>query len=312
MVIYLDIIWLLNLLFDSLLLYLTAIVLKRRIIYWRIIAGGLAGSFIILLTATPFHAIAGAPASKLLFSLLMVYIAFGYKKWRVFFTNLATFYLVSFLIGGILIGAHYFIQFDSNLQTSVLLGSIKGFGDPISWFFIIIGFPVAWHFAKNRFEDVRAAKLRLNGLVDVEVDIFGKKLAFKGLIDSGNAVFDPISKEPVMFISIGKQIGSFPQSIQRIVEDPESFIFGEDIDLPRYDIKVRIIPYKVVGQEHQMIIGFKPEGLIIKQEDSLFEVKKGYISFTKQELSSEDAFQCIVHPQMLAMGKKKKTTEKVS
>ncbi|MDQ7861319.1 sigma-E processing peptidase SpoIIGA [Peribacillus frigoritolerans] len=58
MTLYLDVIWLLNWLFDCLLLYWTAIILKRRVALWRVCIGGLIGSFIIVLAFTPFYAIA--------------------------------------------------------------------------------------------------------------------------------------------------------------------------------------------------------------------------------------------------------------
>ncbi|MDQ0879669.1 sigma-E processing peptidase SpoIIGA [Peribacillus sp. V2I11] len=48
MTLYLDVIWLLNWLFDCLLLYWTAIILKRRVALWRVCIGGLIGSFIIV------------------------------------------------------------------------------------------------------------------------------------------------------------------------------------------------------------------------------------------------------------------------
>ena len=68
---------------------------------------------------------------------------------------------------------------------------------------------------------------------------------------------------------------------------------------------MRIIPYKVMGKEHQLIIAFKPDRLIIKQNNrDVMLVEKGLVSFTMQQLSSDDAFQCIVHPKMVNDGKR--------
>ena len=49
----------------------------------------------------------------------MVLIAFGYKRLTFFIKALMTFYVPTFLIGGALMGAHYFIQYDSELTTKV-------------------------------------------------------------------------------------------------------------------------------------------------------------------------------------------------
>lgn len=96
MTVYLDIIWALNFMFDSLLLYLTAIILKREIRLWRIFAGGLIGSIIILLVFTPFNEFSGHPVTKLLFSVAMVLAVFGFKRLRYFLKGLMTFYFATF------------------------------------------------------------------------------------------------------------------------------------------------------------------------------------------------------------------------
>ena len=66
-----------------------------------------------------------------------------------------------------------------------------------------------------------------------------------------------------------------------------------------FESRMKIIPYKVVGQEHQLIIAIKPELLKIRSDQKTYIVDKALISFTAQKLSSDDNFDCIVHPKML-------------
>lgn len=311
MTVYLDVIWALNFMFDSLLLYLSAIILKRTVSKWRLIFGGLLGSFIILLAFTPLHAYSSHPVTKLLFSILMVLIVFGYKRFRYFFTGLMTFYLTTFLVGGSLIGVHYFINFDLQLSSSVLLTSVKGFGDPISWMFVLLGFPVAWHFSKSGFEKVEIAKIQYDQIVSVTIIINDMELKLKGLVDSGNQLYDPISKSPVMFVSIKNRMDEIDPALIRLAENPDALLFGDEKVSTSLEGKMRIIPCKVVGKEHQLIIAIKPDEIIIEQQQERIITKKGLISFTMQELSSEDSFQCIVHPKMLS-GQKSGASTKVS
>ena len=255
---YLDIIWLLNFLFDSLLLYLTAIILKRDIVLWRILIGGFIGSSIIILSITPYNATFSHPFMKLVFSITMVLAVFGYKRFKFFLSGLMTFYLTTFLIGGSLIGIHYFIQFDMNLSTSLFLANVKGFGDPISWLFVVLGFPLAWHFSRKNFERIEVTKIQYDQLVVVEIQFEENRYTLKGLVDSGNQLYDPITKLPVMFVSIKQIINELPQELKMIAEDAESVIMGEKSVDSKWENKMRIIPYKVMGKEHQLIIAFKP------------------------------------------------------
>jgi stage II sporulation protein GA (sporulation sigma-E factor processing peptidase) len=311
--VYLDVIWALNLLFDSLLLYLTAIFLKRRIQIWRLLAGGFIGSLIILLSFTPLNAYTSHPISKLICSMLMVLCTFGFKRFTFFFKALMTLYVSTFLIGGGLMGAHYFIQSDSELSVKVMSSSVKGFGDPISWLFVLIGFPLAWHFARKNVEGMEMTKIQFEQIVSVQLHIADEMMHFKGLVDSGNQLYDPLSKLPVMFVSLKSQSEAAPESIRRLAAaDPEQFILGSQ-DMPDdWQNRLRIIPCRVVGQEHQLIIAIKPDLILIDHNADQYVCEKGLVSFTMQQLSAEDAFQCIVHPKMLTGPKRQGGAVKVS
>jgi stage II sporulation protein GA (sporulation sigma-E factor processing peptidase) len=310
--VYLDVIWALNLLFDSLLLYLTAIFLKRSIRLWRIIVGGFIGSVIILLSFTPVHDYTNHPISKLLFSVCMVLMVFGYKRWRFFIKGLMTFYVATFIMGGSLIGTHYFIQYNSEWTLKALQAGVYGFGDPITWLFVLIGFPIAWHFSKKNVENFEMAKIQYDQIVNVKLTIDKETFTFKGLVDSGNQLYDPLSKLPVMFVSIKDQLMAMPEPIRKMAADPESLIMG-NLELPaEWQNRIRIVPCRVVGQEHQLIVAMKPESILIEQNEAIYLCEKGLVSFTIKQLSADDAFQCIVHPKMVTGTKQKSNTVKVS
>jgi stage II sporulation protein GA (sporulation sigma-E factor processing peptidase) len=310
--VYLDVIWFLNFLFDSLLLSLTAIMLKRKVSWWRIFLGGLLGSMIIFLSFSPFATLAGSPFVKIAFSIGMVLIAFGFKRTRFFFKAVVFLYLSTFLTGGTLIGVHYFIKFDNQLTSEVLLASVRGFGDPISWLFVMIGFPIAWYFSKNAVNKIEMTNIQYEQLVNVHFSIHDLQFTLKGLVDSGNQLYDPITKAPVMIVSIHQMKEKIPSEIMNMVEEPETFIFGNK-EIPIYwENKIKIIPCRVVGQEHQLIIAFKPDQLEIETDNGKINVTKALVSLTMQKLSGDDSFQCIVHPQMVTNSSINSTSMKVS
>lgn len=312
MTIYLDVIWLLNFLFDSLLLYLTALFLKRTIRIWRLLAGGFIGSMIVILAFTPFSSMTNHPIAKFICSVLMILTVFGYQRWRFFFKGLMTLYLATFLLGGALIGAHYFIQYDSQLTTRVMLSTVKGFGDPISWLFVLLGFPVAWHFSKSNVESLEMVKIQFEQIVDVTVTINEDVLIFKGLVDSGNQLYDPLSKMPVMFVSIKNKLETVSEPIKTLAGDSEAVIMGS-LEIPsEWQSRLRVVPYSVVGQERQLIAAIKPDQILITKEDDHYLCEKGLVSFTMQQLSADNSFECIVHPKMLTGPRRSNDTEKVS
>lgn len=299
MTIYLDVIWALNFLFDTLLLYLTAIFLKRSVPKWRLILGGFIGSLIILLSVTPLNAYSANPIIKMIVSALMILSAFGYHRFRFFLKGLMTLYLATFLIGGTLIGLHYFVSFDMNLSSAVMLSSVKGFGDPVSWLFVLLGFPAAWHFSKRNVEHMEMTKIQYDQLVDVTITLSETRLNRRGLIDSGNQLYDPLSKLPVMLISLNGVNSEVPAPILKMAENPDSILYGEESLPKEWESRMRIIPCKVVGQDHQLILAIKPDEIWITKDDKQHLIEKALISFSMQQLSADDSFQCIIHPKML-------------
>lgn len=223
-----------------------------------------------------------------------------------------TLYVTTFLIGGALIGAHYFIQFDAEMSTKVMISTVTGFGDPISWLFVLLGFPIAWHFSKRNIESMEMTKIQFDQIVNVTILINAESYAFKGLVDSGNQLYDPLSKLPVMFVSIKNYVEGMAEPIKKMATDTESLILG-NIELPLdWQNRLRIVPCRVVGQEHQLIVTVKPDSILIDTKGERYLCEKGLISFTMQQLSADDAFQCIVHPKMLTGPKQHDDSVKVS
>ncbi|MBS4207703.1 sigma-E processing peptidase SpoIIGA [Bacillus sp. FJAT-50079] len=302
MVVYLDFLWLLNFLIDSLLLWMTAIFLKRSIRPVRVLLGGLLGSMLILLTITPWASLAAHPLMKIGISVGMVFVAFGYKRFSYYVNGLLTLYFATFLMGGILLGTHYFIAFDFELQSGLLIQHQLGYGDPISWMFVMVGFPVAWHFSQRRVKGITISAIKYDVLANVSVVINEIELQLVGLIDSGNQLYDPISKMPVMVIQASAVADKLPEEIMHLAENSGDH-FDAAIELSEnWSSKMRLIPATVLGNNQQLLFAFKPDSIHVTVGNKSKQVSKGLIVFTAQRLSADDQFHCIVHPLMVSDG----------
>ncbi|MGG3574395.1 sigma-E processing peptidase SpoIIGA [Bacillus gobiensis] len=301
MEIYLDVIWLLNFCFDLLLLSLTGKILKRNVKKFRLVLGALIGSGIVLIMFTPFSWFVSHPAGKLAFSLLIVFAAFGFKRFRYFLQNWLTFFFVTFLLGGGIIGAHSLLQSDGQLENGALMTASSGFGDPISWIFVIIGFPILWIFSKKRIEDIEIRKIQFEEHVNVQVMIGGQKVFLKGLVDSGNQLYDPLTKTPVMIVYAECLKPIVGEAFLELVKTGDSVHALEQIDetFPFID-RLRLVPYRGVGQQNQFLLSIKPDDVLVYTKEEIISVEKCFVGISPSGLSSDDDFQAIVHPKMLS------------
>ena len=146
----------------------------------------------------------------------MVLMAFGYKRLRFFFENLLTFYFATFVVGGGLMGVHFLFQDQFLVLNQMVDTKSPQFGDPISWIFVLIGFPLLSYFSKARVDDLRMKNITFDQLVDVEVILNEQTLSMKGLIDSGNQLVDPLTKTPVMIVTADSLKEILPEGLMEL------------------------------------------------------------------------------------------------
>ncbi|MTH52646.1 sigma-E processing peptidase SpoIIGA [Bacillus mangrovi] len=298
MTVYLDVIWLLNFLFDTMLLLLTAAMMKRKKVWYRILLGGFIGSALVLFLFTPLSPFFSHPAGKFLISILMVWTAFGFIRFKYFLQNLLMFYFATFAIGGGIIGVHYFLQQDSYLAGGVLITQSTGFGDPVSWLFAAAGFPLLWLFSSGRGKDIQVKKLQYEEIVYVTAYLGETVLEMRGLVDSGNQLYDPLTKTPVMIADTEKMKDHLPKALCDKVSSGKILEDTPDLD-HEWQLRMRIVPYRGVGQQNQFMLALKPDALTISTGKEEWQVKKALIALSSSQLSADGDFTCIVHPQML-------------
>lgn len=303
MAIYIDVIWFLNYCIDLLLLLLTVFVLKRNLVKWRLLFGAFVSSSPIFLLLTPFSSLFYQPIFKFVLSIIIVVITFGFKRFSYFTQNLFTFYFISFVCGGGLIALHYFFNTEMVIVNGIVTTKSTGFGTPVSWILVVIGFPLVWYFSKYRLEQIKARKIKYDQIVLVTISINERQIHLRGLIDSGNQLHDPLTKKPVMIIDMNELKNEFPKDLERIAKQPDMIGDPNFAIEKKWEARLSIIPYRGVGQLNQFIIGLRPDKVIITTEKGeKLECSNVIIGLNFTNLSADGDFQCILHPQMLVQG----------
>ena len=109
MTIYLDLLFLLNFIYDLLLLLTVSVTLKRNTKFKRILLGSFFGAistFIILIPLNKYLLL----ILKILTSVIMLIITYSFKNIKYFFNNLLYLYMTSVILAGFL----YFLKLEFN------------------------------------------------------------------------------------------------------------------------------------------------------------------------------------------------------
>lgn len=300
MVVYADLIFLLNSYIDFLLLWLVSGIRKQRTAMWRIILAAVIGGIYSMLHLWPQFALAYFFPVKIFVSMIMVWVAYGFGHPLSYLRNLGVFYLVCFITGGAMVALHYVITGDSQVAGGIFFTqSANGWGSPVSWLFILIGFPLVWAYTRFSLSSLEERQAINQYLTRVKILVEGKVIECTGLVDTGNQLRDPITRTPVMMVELEQLASWIPDELKQMVvqKDWEQGWTGLP---PEWMRKIRIIPYRAAGSEGEMMIAFKPDQVEIFREEKWNNVGKVLIGIDVGHLSSDGTYQAIIHPSCLS------------
>lgn len=302
MYLYLDLILLLNFFIDYLLLWLTATFRKVGVKKWRLtVASAIGSSFILFLFLPPLQSLYTFVA-KIILSLVIVWVAFGYGHFQKYIKSFFMFYFVSFITGGGILGFHFLLESNHELLQGMIVTQSSGLGDPLSWLFVILGFPLMYWFSKTRWQQIEETKAKSDSLTQVFIHINGEVIQCAGLIDTGNQLYEPITRTPVMMIEASCLENKVPKPIlNQLTKQNDLSNFKLDHVQVEGDwlSRIRVVPYRGVRQGMELMIAIKPDYVELEQENRTYLSKKVLVGINVQPMSKDGIFQAIVHPAML-------------
>ena len=271
MTIYLDVVLLENLIMNSIIVYVTAIITKAKIKHIRIILASLIGAIYSILSYISKLPIFSNLFIKIILSIIMVYVAFNPKEIKILGKELLLFYLTSFLFGGVAFALIYIIKPQEILmKDGLFLGTY-----PLKTVFI--GAIVASIILIAGFKVVKSKISKKDMYCKITIKLEGKQKEINVMIDTGNLLKEPISGMPVIVVEHTELYGILPKEI---LNNLEKILGGDLSNIPEeiknsYITKLKVIPYSSLGKQNGMLLGIKAEQIIIHKEDDI--IKKDII-----------------------------------
>ncbi len=298
--VYLDLLFVQNVLIDYLLLSLTSTWRNQPARRWRLLAAAFLGGMYVLFFFFLAFGFMYTFITKILFSGIMVMVAFGFGDWRGYLRLVCAFYMTAFLVGGGVIAFYWLLQSQVDVLYYFQFLRAMDMTQLSVMCVLAVGYPLSWIFARSTYRSLRHQKLKWDHLIRVEGEICGQCFQCIGLVDTGNQLYDPLSRIPVMMIEV-TVLPFLPQQILRWVEESKEACVVREMD--RIDdlwaSRLRFIPYRTIGQQQSWLIALRPEQLSLWTSQRKHEVQKVLIGLTSTPLSPDGAYQAIVHPSLL-------------
>ena len=280
---------------NSIILYATAIMLKIKPSIIRILISGAIGSLYAMIIYVTQFKIYESIITKIILSVIMVYIAFNPQNIKKMCKDLLLFYLVSFVFGGAAFALIYIIKPQNILMKNglflgtytlktVMLGAVVAFC-------IIIG---AFAIIKNKIS-------KKDMFCEIEILINQKKIKTKAMIDTGNMLKEPITNVPVIVVEHILLYSCMPKEILNNLKE----IMGGDFkNIPcdiqeKYITKLKLIPFSSLGKQNGMLIGIRPEYVKVITDEQEKINKNVIIGIYEKSLTKKGEYQALIGIELL-------------
>jgi len=294
--VYADVILLENLIMNYLILWSTARLTRYSYSKVKLIIASLLGAVYAVLSYFPEYSYLYSFFVKILFSILIVIIAYTPVHFHLLLKLTGIFYIVSFIFGGAAFGLFYFIN-----GLKMTSNGISFIGDfPLK---ILVAAVVAAYFTIRYSWDYVQYRIKRERLIlKVEMSFDKRQLSLDALVDTGNSLKDPITNAPVMIIEYGMMRDLLPEDIQKIFErcsENDLNAIAEIMTVSKWASRFRIIPFKSLGRENGMLIGFKPDTVTIFDSDRRIQLSNIIVAVYRKNLSKDGEYSALIHPEML-------------
>ncbi len=299
MEVYIDVLFLENVVMNYLILIVTAKFSKSKTSSLRALLGALIGaSYVVLILLFPNVKFYYTTLGKVILSVVMVAVAFPQEKLMNFFKTLAIFYVSTFIFAGAAFAFMYFNQTGSFVRNGIVYVFWQS-----KWTLLLLSIIMAGIIVRIFWELVQFKFMKDKLLLTLKIAFESRIIALAALVDTGNSLHDPLTNTPVVVVEFNAIKDILPSEIQSI------FVQSKENDLDSVtDIvansswfsRFRLIPFTSIGKENGMLIGFKPDYIEIGEEPEKKGVNNVIICIYNRALSKNQRYKALLSPELVA------------
>ena len=290
MTVYLDVVFLENLIINYIIIYATGIISKSKMKQIRILLGSVVGAIYSIIYYILNLKMYSSVIIKIILSIAIIYVSFNSKNLKELGKQVLLFYLVSFVFGGAAIAIIYMANsHDITIQNGVLVGkyTLKT---------ILIGIVVAYFTVIIAFKIIKTKISKKDLICDIEVKINNKKIKTQAMIDTGNLLKEPITNTPVIVMEHTLFYDIIPK---QILDNIQNILGGDLSAIPndlkdKYISKLRVIPFSSLGKQNGMLLGIKGESLVVDLKDEIKVIDKVIIGIYTKSLTKKGEYRCLL------------------
>lgn len=300
-VVYIDVVFLVNVVMDAVLLWTTGWIAKRALRRRRVLFGALIGATYALILFVPALSILTSWPGKIIVSLLMVAAAYPSRNWLETFRLTLLYYFVSFVFAGATIALHFAIPGTSVAEGLVLTNQRFAIAANFRGLALVVAIPIGFSIIRYSFQRIRQIRVNSGMLEKVAASLNGGRIEFIGLLDTGNRLRDPLSGRPVCLVEASVMKPLMPAELHQVIDEGKDIVQALSLVTdPLWANRVALVPFQGAGGVRRITIAVRPEKLEVWRQDSWHATAvECLLAVHTEKLSLDNRFQAILHTDVI-------------
>lgn len=290
MTVYIDVVFLENLILNVIILYATSLIAKTNLKIIRTLISASIGSIYAIMYYIFQIGLYSNIIFKFVLSVIMIYVAFNPKEFKTLLKVLILFYLTSFVFGGASLSVIYLVNAQRiNIQNGMIIGKY-------TMNTILTGIIIAFIVIVIAFKIIKSKISKNDLFCDIRFKINNKEIKTKAMLDTGNLLKEPITNIPVVVAEHKLLYDVIPNEILDNIEN----ILGGDLEnisdevKNDYISKLKVIPFTSLGKQNGILLGIKADELIVEEMNSEKKIDKVIIGIYNKELSKKRTYSALI------------------
>lgn len=290
-VVYIDVLFIVNLILNYFILLAVSAALHRRDSRWRLFGAACLGAVYALFIFFPALGFLYTATAKFVFSLSIVLAAFRFTNLRGFLKVTLCFYVVTIAFGGIIFAIWMFFSPPGmQLRNGVVYFDIS----PV-WLILCGGGCYVVVLLLSRFLH-RSNPTRT--IYQLAVKVGNLSAAAPALLDTGNGLCDVMTGAPVVVAEYARMEKLIPHALRPSFR--KGTLESGALSGSPWAQRVRMVPYGGLGGKGGLLPAFRPDSVTAENGKQTVETKSVLVAVTPGRLSDDGSFGALLSPHLFS------------
>ena len=299
MVLYADILFLVNFVMNGFVLWVVAkLTRSKRKNRWIVLAAAvMAFLYTLLIIIESLRFINVALASIIILSIGLV-IGLYPKGIKGFAKVMVVAYCISFTVGGL--GMALIFLTDLPYVVYHIASDWSEFTRAVSWQIAFISMIFCYVLLKLAIRLNNHYTLKRQMLCTIQIFLGEQDCSFDALVDTGHSLKEPLSQSPVIIAEFEQVKTVLPDGLKVLFYEKQEDDFADLLTEQEgtFYNRIRMIPFTSVGRSNGMLIGFRPDS--VRVEGVTDTPHNIIIGIYNDKLCRDGRYQGLVSPELVS------------